>query len=427
MQTIKIAVLCFMILSLVSCNNQLPDFEDLPENKELPDPFIFFDGKRVDSPEDWNELRRPELKRLFQHYVYGYLPPAPKMKFELIRQDSTMFMGQATYKEIKINLILSDTVKHSLNLALFLPNHRKQPAPVFVALNKCGNHTLTDFAGISISEKKWLHARCKKDQWERGSKTDSWAIENTIKQGYALATVAVGDIDPDQNDSEGGIREKYYHAVCDSLTKWGTIAAWAWGIHRVVDYLQTDSDIDTKRICVTGWSRRGKAALFAAAMDERIDLVIPHQSGTGGMALSRMNPNESVERINRHFPHWFNDNFKKFGENVNKLPIDQHLLVALVAPRPLLDNAGLQDTWASPHLALEAMKAATPVYELLGTNGIIGKGFIRDTIGTVKMGRLLQYQRDTKHMLNTDYWNAMIEFTDRQLQSSISDLRPIKN
>ncbi len=150
-------------------------------------------------------------------------------------------------------------------------------------------------------------------------------------------------------------------------------------------------------------------------MDERIDLVIPHQSGTGGMALSRMNPSESVARINENFPHWFNDNFTKFNDAVDRLPIDQHLLIALVAPRPLMDNAGLKDTWASPHLALEAMKAAAPVYELLGEKGIVGNGFVRDEIGDIQMGRLLQYQRDTEHTLNIDYWNAMIDFANRQL------------
>ncbi len=253
-----ISVCGVLIFLICSCTQQLPEFEELPEVSELPDPFMLLDGTPVDSMREWNELRKPELKKLFQHYIYGYLPPAPEMNFELIHQDSTLFDSQATYKEIRIDLILTETVTHHLNLALFIPNYRKQPAPVFVALNKCGNHTLTEFAGISISERKWLHARCNKNQSERGSKRASWALENTIKRGYALATVAVGDIDPDQDDSKDGIREKYNHTDSDSLTKWGTIAAWAWGIHRIIDYLQTDSDIDTGRICVTGWSRRGK-------------------------------------------------------------------------------------------------------------------------------------------------------------------------
>jgi len=225
----------------------------------------------------------------------------------------------------------------------------------------------------------------------------------------------VADLDPDTLNWSDGIHAKYSNAPGDSLSHWGTLAAWAWGIQRVVDYLQLDDTIDNDRICVTGWSRRGKAALFAAAMDERIDLVVPHQSGTGGMALSRMNPEESVEVINTRFPHWFNGNFKKFNKDVSKLPLDQHLLVALIAPRPLMDNAGLQDSWASPNLALENLKVATPVYEFLGTKGIVGKGFTRESIRQTDMGRLLQYQRDTKHTINIDYWNAMLDFADKQL------------
>ncbi len=183
--------------------------------------------------------------------------------------------------------------------------------------------------------------------------------------------------------------------------------------------MRSDPDIDKDRICVTGWSRRGKTALFAAAMDDRIDLVVPHQSGTGGMALSRMNPNETIKRINDVFPHWFNNNFTLFNDDVNRLPVDQHLLVALVAPRPLMDDAGLKDTWASPHLALEGMKAATPVYEFLGEKGIVGEGFVVDSIGKTEIGRLLQFQRDTKHQLDIHYWNAMLDFADIQFSNPV--------
>jgi hypothetical protein len=403
-----------LILFLFSCQDQLPEFEDLPEQADLPDPFTMLDGTPVKSKEDWVNKRRPELKKLFQHYVYGYLPPVPSMTFTIKKQDEGLFDGKATYKEVEIDLILPGGNKHRINLALFVPNKRSGPAPVFMAVNKCGNHMLVDYEGITIIEREWLHGGCKDDFYQRGNKAQVWALENTINRGYALASFAVADMDPDKHDWTDGIHAQYVGAPGDSLTRWGTIAAWAWGLHRVVDYLHTDTDIDSNRICITGWSRRGKTALFTAAMDERIDLVVPHQSGTGGMALSRRDPNESVARITESFPHWFNDNFTRFGQNVNKLPVDQHLLIALIAPRPLMDDAGLQDTWASPHLALEAMKAASSVYELLGEKGIVGDGFVRDTIGTVTMGRLLQYQRDTKHHLDIHYWNAMMDFANRQ-------------
>ena len=144
-------------------------------------------------------------------------------------------------------------------------------------------------------------AGCSGDDWQRGGRAHVWAIENSIRRGYAVGTFAVADIDPDKDDFNDGIHANYKNVPGDSLSRWGTIAAWAWGLHRVVDYLETDPDIDNDRICITGWSRRGKTALFAAAMDSRIDLVVPHQSGTGGMALSRMNPSESVEKITTSF------------------------------------------------------------------------------------------------------------------------------
>jgi hypothetical protein len=403
----------------IACENQLPQVRHLPVQHELPDPLKMLDGTPIRTKEDWINKRRPELKLLFQHYVYGYLPPKPPLEITIQKLDTIVFKGLATYKEVVLNLALPANQTHLMHIALFIPNDRNGPAPVFAALNSCGNHTLTEYEGISVVEQPWQRSSCVKKYAKRGSRAEFWAVENIISHGYALATFCIADMDPDRHDWTDGIHAKYPYAPEGKDTQWGTLAAWAWGIHRAVDYLETDADIDQGRICVTGWSRRGKSALFAAAMDERIDLVIPHQSGTGGMALSRMEPEESVARINQSFPHWFNDNFTRFDTAVNRLPVDQHLLIALVAPRPLLDCAGLQDTWASPHLALQAMKAATPVYELLGESGIVGQGYMRDRIGDAEMGRLLQLQRDTGHTLNIDYWNAMMEYADRQFREPV--------
>jgi len=402
-------------ITLLSCNHQLPPPEQLPQQEELPDPLVMMDGTPVRTADDWYQKRRPELKRLFQHYVYGYLPEPPPIKYTIVKTDSTLFENRAIYREVDIELLLPRAKTHHILLSLFIPGSGDQKHPVFIFLNKCGNHTVSEFEGISVVERPWIHQSCRDDYPKRGSRADYWAVRNSVERGYAIATFHCADMDPDTLNWDDGIHARYPNPPGDENSRWATLAAWAWGIHRVVDYLETDSSMDSHKICLTGWSRRGKAALFAAAMDERIDLVIPHQSGTGGMALSRMKPEESIERINTVFPHWFNGNFKKFNQNESRLPLDQHLLVALVAPRPLMDNAGLQDTWASPHLALEALKAASPVYELLGEKGVIGDGFVSDTLGNVKMGKLLQYRRDTEHTINEDYWNAMLDFADRQL------------
>jgi hypothetical protein len=185
-----------------------------------------------------------------------------------------------------------------------------------------------------------------------------------------------------------------------------------------MDYVETVPEIDPKRMCLIGHSRRGKTVLFAAAMDERVALVVPHQSGTRGMALSRNNDQETVKRINTVFPHWFCGNFKAFNDNETQIPFDQHLLVALVAPRPLLDTAGLKDTWANYESALRNLKAASPVYEFLGAQGIQGDGVVQgdESITGPDFGTIMQFRLDTKHELNKDYWRGILDFADAQLK-----------
>jgi (4-O-methyl)-D-glucuronate---lignin esterase len=238
-----------------------------------------------------------------------------------------------------------------------------------------------------------------------------------IDRGYAFATYHNADMDPDVHDFTDGIHPYYADLPWPKETHWGTIAAWAWGLQRCVDYLVTEEALDSEGICVTGHSRRGKTALLAGAMDERIALVVPLQSGTGGCALSRNNDQETVERINRVFPHWFNDTFTEFNDNEAQLPIDQHLLMALVVPRPLLDIGGLQDTWANYESALLALKAADPVWKFLGASGMNGTGVIQgeDPIGGPNFGTILQYRRDTPHRIDKGYWRAILDFADLRL------------
>lgn len=387
---------------------------------EPPDPFTMMDGTRITTKEDWYAKRRPELKALFQHYVYGYMPPAPEIEVVPRKADTSVFSGKATLKEVEIrfkNLKYPNAPK--ITLALFTPNHAKGPVPVFLALNKCGNQTVVDDPSVTLDPDAWCHASCNKNNaTARGFKTDFWTIENSIDRGYAFATFHESNIDPDQHDFTDGIHPHYTDLPGPKASHWGTIAAWAWGLQRCVDYLETDKAIDQDGIAVIGHSRRGKTALLAGAFDERIDLVVPHQSGTGGCALSRKNSQETVERINRIFPHWFNDTFTQFDDNEEKLPVDQHLLMALVAPRCLLDTAGLQDRWANYESALLALKAASPVYEFLGVEGLVGKGMIQgdEKITAQNSGRLLQYRRDTQHTLNVGYWNAILDFADIHLK-----------
>lgn len=391
-----------------------PAVENLPIRPELPDPFTMFDGTPVKTPEQWFRYRRPELKQLFQYYMYGFMPAPPGIQATVTKTDPTVFEGKATLKEVEIRINGLPENAPRIHLALFVPNHKTGPFPVFLGLNKCGNHTVVNHTGVTIYPETWTHSGCPKTDDTRGSETDFWCVENSINRGYAFATFHESDIDPDQPDFTDGIHPFYPDLPGPPETRWGTIAAWAWGLQRGVDYLCQDPDIDNTRVCLIGHSRRGKTALLAAAFDERVALVDPHQSGTGGCALSRNNDQETVKRINDVFPHWFNDMFTRFNDNEAKLPIDQHLLMALVSPRALIDTAGLQDKWANYDSALRALNEADKVYKFLGAEGMKGDGVIEEeeAIQPDTVGDLLQYRRDTEHTLNLGYWNQILNFAD---------------
>ncbi len=410
----SIVVLGLLAVSSVAAGADLPEPDALPSRAEPPSPFVMLDGTPVTTPQGWYEQRRPELKRLFQHYVYGYLPPTGAIETKVTKTVPDLLGGKATLKEVEIRFPwLTCDRPPVLHLAVFLPNDRRGKVPVFLSLDGHGPQAILKDDRITPSS----HERDPKGGDEPGATAGFWCVDLLIERGYGLAIFHQSDVDPDQHDFTDGL-----HACLDNKgvppgAEPGTIAAWAWGLHRAVDYLVTDADVDPKAICLIGHSRRGKTALFAAAMDERIALVVPHQSGTGGMALSRGNDQESVERINRVFPHWFDDNFVKFGGHEDRLPVDQHLLVALVAPRPLLDTEGARDPWANFGSALRTLQAAEPVYEFLGERGLVGSGVLTDgqPMTPENTGELLQYRLDKKHQLDRDFWNVILDFADLRL------------
>ena len=417
---ITFAILSVGIFTMTNSAAQVPEFpkvEDLPIEKGLHDPFTTFDGKKITTPEEWYTIRRPELKNLFQHYMYGFAPDAPGIEVTLLEEDPNLLDGKATYKEIEIRFKGLPDDAPKMRLSLFIPNDRKGPAPVFLGINKCGNHTILEEVGIEKLDGAYYHESCSKpDYGGQGAKEKFWCVDYLISRGYALANFHESDIDPDKHDFTDGIHAQY-KLPHEPGAQWGTIRAWAWGFHRAVDYLVTDPDINPGQIAVIGHSRRGKTVLLATALDERIALVVPHQSGTGGDAISRDSDQETVKRINDNFPHWFNDNFTLFNDNEYQMPFDQHLLMTLVAPRPLLDTGGLKDTWANYPASLRAIHAASPVYEFLGAKGIVGEGMVNgeeEKITKENASTIMQFRLDTKHTLNQDYWAGILDFADIQ-------------
>lgn len=411
--------LLVMLAAAVAVEEEFPKFEELPAIKELPDPLKMQDGTPVKTADDWLK-RRPELQALIQHYMYGVPPAAPdNLQAKVVRSDNQALDGKATVEEITLSF--GPGSKGRINLLLIRPNANKAKAPVFAGLNFNGNHTVLKDEQIALPT-AWMRGTPgnKAVAADRGKEVNMWCAEQLVDRGYALATAYYGDIDPDKDkdhqDWSDGVHPLYYKAGQKQPAphEWGSIAAWAWGLSRIVDHLVTRDDIDPERIAAIGHSRLGKTALLAGALDERIAIVCPHQSGTGGCALSRDNDQETVKRINENFPHWFNDNFTQFNDQEEKLPFDQHSLMALCAPRPIFDTEGMQDTWANYDAAFRSLKGADPVYKLLGQSGLkAGRPIEQDEeITAENAGTLNQYRRDEKHVLNRAYWEKILDFAD---------------
>jgi hypothetical protein len=407
---------------------EFPEVSQLPANKDLPDPLVMMDGRRVTSAEMWEHERKPELKALFQHYMYGILPPVPpKVTWTVERIDPNFFGGKATKKEIAIRVAPEPCP--TINLLLVVPNQKKGPAPVFLGINFTGNHALVTDPSVALPT-AWMRGgkgeevvNSRATEKGRGKAVGTFALEQSIDRGYAVATWYYGDGLPDKPDYKDGIYPYIVKVEGKDLgpTDCGAIAIWAWTFHRCIDYLVTDKDLDPKRIAVTGHSRNGKASLVAAAFDDRIALAIPHQAGCGGTAPSRCeNPpgkmlHETVARINTSFPHWFCGNFKKFNDQVERLPFDQNCLAALCAPRPILFTNGVDDQWANPTGQFEMLRSASSVYELLGSRGLDAKDM--PPLGALISSPVGYYIRTGPHVSDPEYWKIFLDFADRNLKA----------
>lgn len=397
----------------------LPDPSQLAAQPALPDPLTSLYGKPVTTKREWYNSRRPELRSLFEYYMYGQAPAATKVSATLDRSDKGFLNGRATLKEITLRY--EPTGTPPIHLLLILPNDRRGPVPIFAGLNFCGNHGVTHDPGVRLNP-GWMYDRYpgvvnnRATEASRGHQADRWQVEQIVSRGYGLATAYSGDIDPDKHDWTDGVHPHFYKPgqTQPAAEEWGTIAAWAWGLSRMMDYLVTDQDVDRERVAVVGHSRLGKTALLAAAFDDRFAMSIPIQAGCGGTAPSRGKVGESVLKINTNFPHWFCDNFTLFNDQPEKLPFDQHGLVAMVAPRPVLFLNAKEDEWANPAGQFDVLVAASPVYRLLGVEGVASTAI--PPIGTLMSSRLGYFIRNGKHEVTGEDWKAMLDYADQWLR-----------
>lgn len=382
----------------------------------LPDPLTMNDGSKVTTAQQWRK-RRAELLRLFAENVYGRTPTAkPKLRFAETLRDANALGGLATRREITIHLTpKADGPK--MNLMLYVPNKKQGRVPAFLAMNYGGNHAVHADPKITMST-AWM--RENKDngivnhratEKSRGTEARRWPIEMIVQRGYAVATFYYGDLFPDHNN--GRPDSILPHLTKDPKTEdWNAIGAWAWGFSRALDYLERDQDIDAQRVAVMGHSRHGKAALWAGAQDERFAIVISNNSGESGAALARRNFGETVARINTAFPHWFNAKYKTYNDRVSDLPIDQHEILALIAPRPLYVASAVEDQWADPRGEFLSALAASPVYKLLGKDGLNATempGLHQPIVSTIGY-----HIRAGVHDVTKYDWEQFLNFADHQ-------------
>ena len=382
----------------------------------LPDPLVFENGGKVENIKDWAK-RSVELYRIFESEVYGISPVwKGKIISSEMASDQNALGGTATMKEIKLTL-RNGTREHSMALLLYLPKNVKKP-PIFLGYNFNGNHTVTDDPQIALAN-IWARSNTgtgpvKADENQRGTAADNWQAKEIISKGYGLATIYYCDVDPDFDDGfKNGVHALYGQKPDNS--SWGSVAAWAWGLSRALDYLETVPEVDSKKVAVFGHSRLGKAALWAGVTDKRFAMVISNNSGCGGAALSKRIFGETVGRINTSFPHWFNENFNKYNDKEELLPVDQHQLLALLAPRSLYVASAEEDQWADPKGEFLSCVAASPVYVLLGKEGFPGKTM--PAVNSPVTGTIGYHIRTGGHDVTLYDWQQYLNFADKHFRT----------
>jgi hypothetical protein len=397
----------------------------------LQDPLKCEDGTEVTTPEQWKTKRRPELIHLFETHVYGKAPGRPDSQTaELMEEDQQALGGIATRRQVRIHLE-NNGKKHSMDLLIYVPNNKVHYNAVFLGLNFGGNHTVNPDPAILLPT-SWVRGipgsdakDNKASEKDRGWQESRWQIEKVIKAGYGTATMYYGDIDPDFDDGfQNGVHALFRNGDDWPADNWGSIAAWAWGLSRIQDYFETDPALAQSKVILHGHSRLGKTALWAGALDERFDIVISNNSGCGGAALSVRAYGETVGRINRVFPHWFCDNYSKYNENEAVCPVDQHELIALIAPRPVYIASAEEDKWADPKGEFLAGVGADPVYRLL-LRSVYGEEPIEFKLGIPAgsqppidqplLGGFIGYHiRSGNHDVTEYDWTQFIEFTRKR-------------
>ncbi len=356
----------------------------------LSDPFVSEKGKLIQTVSEWEKFRRPEIFRLFQDEVYGQIPKDfDKISFEVISETANPYPEIADLEEVNIT-VERNGKSHTMRINFFLPKTGKGPFPVILLINY-----LPKYPDGKLADEAF------------------WPVPELIKKGFATASFHAETVAPDLADSfQNGMISTLYPEQIGQANGLKALGAWGWGAMRAMDYFQQHPKVDSKKSILVGHSRTGKAALWASANDPRWAFTYANESGCGGAALSKRKYGETVGAINRRFPHWFADNFQKYNEKEEQLPLDQHLLPGLIAPRAVYYSSAKGDQWADPKGEYLGIQLGSRVAsEIYGKKAVFEPEF-EALEGPVHLESVGYHIREGKHDLTWKDWELFLEFWD---------------
>jgi hypothetical protein len=383
----------------------------------LADPLVLNDGKPVKDAKTWNAKRRPEIVEIFETQQYGRDPGRPADEsFDVTDKGTPALDGKAIRKQVTISFS-KDPSWPKIHLLIYLPAAARKPVPMFFSINFGAVQNAVDDLGIT-PEEVWDPKTNTKVMPPAGRGFGRINVGPLLDAGFGVATYYYGELDPDYlTGFANGIRARYFKPgqTDRASDDWGSIAAWAWGMSRVEDYFETDPAIDAKRVAIHGVSRLGKTVMWAGAHDQRFAAVIASCSGEGGAALSHRNYGETIAHLTAptRYPYQFAPNYAKYGGFPDTAPMDANLLVALIAPRPLLLQTGSTDYWSDPKGEFLAAVSAGPVYKLLGKDPLDTDVWPAAKVPILH--DLAYYMHEGPHGMVPSDWDIYVEFLKMHL------------
>jgi pimeloyl-ACP methyl ester carboxylesterase len=373
---------------------------NMPENKRnVPSLFVCEDGTEVKTAKDWVEKRRPEILEMLRREEYGRLPDMSDVNVDIhvtaVRQGDKIMNGRAIRKTVEVEAVRKE--RHFIfTFDVFIPANAKKPVPAFVEICNRGSMNCDPARELLSS---------------------FYPAETIISRGYACAAFRTHEVAPDY---EEGFRTGFHRLFPEYAENrpddaWGTLTVWAWAASRVMDYFETEPLIDEKKVAVVGHSRGGKTSLWCAAQDERFALAISSCSGNSGDAISRGKTGESIRQILDRFPFWFAKNYQKYADNEDNMPFDQHMLIALMAPRHVYTSTKTLDSWADPASEFESLVQADPVYQLFGLTGISQREMSLPE-QPLHEGYIGHHHKTGDHNMNDYDWDLYMDYADKHIK-----------